>query len=78
MVALLLDKGADPNIVSTYGDGGGESPLYIAAKYGMKEIAALLLENGAEVNAKNHAGKTPLDVAEKEEIKKLLRARGGK
>ncbi|KAL5223938.1 hypothetical protein ABZP36_010577 [Zizania latifolia] len=36
------------------------SPLHLAAAKGHHEIAALLLENGADVNAKNIYGQTPL------------------
>jgi ankyrin repeat protein len=46
-----------------------------------KEIAELLIANGADVNAKNVDGQTPLDVAVdwfNDEIAALLRKHGGK
>ena len=44
---------------------------------GLKEIAALLITEGADVNAKDRNGETPLDWAD-EEIVDLLRRYGGK
>ena len=48
---------------------------------GNKEIAELLINNGADVNAMDKDGNTPLDVAEEfnqPEIADLLRKHGGK
>ena len=38
---------------------------------GHKEIAELLIANDADMNAKNKANETPLDVAEEEEHKEI-------
>lgn len=43
-----------------------------------KEVAAILLIRGAEVNSKNNDGKTPLDLAKTGEMKALLRKCGAK
>jgi ankyrin repeat protein len=51
--------------------------LHYAADYGHKEIVELLIAKGADVNAKNGSGETPLDWA-KVEIAELLRKHGGK
>ncbi|KAF8379441.1 hypothetical protein HHK36_028877 [Tetracentron sinense] len=40
--------------------GGLNSPLHFAAAKGHNEIAALLLENGADVNSRNYCGQTAL------------------
>ena len=56
--------------------------MHYAAREGHKEITDLLLTNGADVNAKNDEGGTPLDWAEccndKKETVDLLRKYGGK
>ena len=57
------------------------TPLHDAALWGHKEIAELLLANGADVNAKDDDGDTPLDVAilrNDKETADLLRKHGGK
>ena len=55
--------------------------MHIAAGEGHKEIAELLIEKGADVNAKNERSWTPLHIAARsghEEIADLLRKHGGK
>ncbi len=41
----------------------GQRPLHIAVSKNLKDIVALLLENGASVNSKNFIQLTPLDLA---------------
>ncbi len=38
----------------------GRTPLHIAAMFGLEEMVALLLERGADVNARDQWGVTPL------------------
>ena len=55
--------------------------LHIATKVDRKEIGELLISKGAEVNVKNNAGQTPLDLAkqrEHTEIVELLKQHGAK
>jgi ankyrin repeat protein len=69
----------NPNQVSIK-DRDGDTPLHIAAKYGLKEIAELLLANGAEVDAKDKNGHTPLFLAMRNgytDVIELLRRHGG-
>ena len=58
--------------------------LHLAALEGQKEIVELLIANGADVNAMDESGHTPLDdlvvmdSAKWNEIADLLRKHGGK
>jgi ankyrin repeat protein len=57
----------------------GWTPLHLAALNGHKEIAELLIANGAEVNARDGSGETPLHGAARyghKEIIELLIAKG--
>ena len=59
----------------------GETPLHDAAYGGQKEIVELLIAEGADVNAKDRGGETPLDGAikyKRTETADLLRKHGGK
>ena len=55
--------------------------LHLAARYDFKEISELLIDKGADVNAKDDGGDTPLDVAmlgNDKETADLLRKHVGK
>jgi ankyrin repeat protein len=76
-VARLLAAGLDPNL----GDRNGFTPLHFAAQSWQPEIATALLAAGAEVDARNRYGNTPLWTAVFEsrgraELIDLLRAAG--
>ena len=58
---VLLDNGADIDIRAR--DTSKGSPLEWAAFFGIKDIGVFLVESGADVNAKNAFGTTPLDAA---------------
>ena len=51
----------------------GDSPLHSAAQWGNLEIVKLLLQNGADVNAKNKWGETPLHYAAVFDHKEIAR-----
>lgn len=55
-VAFLLKEGAEPNIR----DGGGNSPLLLAASAGLTEAMRVLLLVKAQVDLPNNGGETPL------------------
>ena len=57
---LLLDLGGD--IFAA--DAGGETPLHGAAERGANEIVQLLVDGGADLEAVNERGWTPLAIAE--------------
>jgi ankyrin len=62
IAAYLLEQGADPNRLTLQGD----SPLHACSKSRKhpRRVAGLLVKAGAELNAKNKAGQTPLDLEE--------------
>lgn len=45
------------------GDCNGSTPLHIASYHGMSTIISLLVDNGADINAKSLNGSTPLHSA---------------
>jgi ankyrin repeat protein len=67
---------ADPVLI-TSADFGGSTPLHHAAGFGTLESVTLLIDKGADVNAKNRRGSTPLFWAIHDEAKvRLLVSRG--
>jgi ankyrin repeat protein len=67
---------ADPVLVSAK-DPAGSTPLHHAAGFGALENLRVLLDNGADVNARNRRASTPLYWAIHDEAKvRLLIARG--
>jgi RNA polymerase sigma factor (sigma-70 family) len=72
---LLIERGADV----TRKRGGksfpraGWTPLHYAAAYGFLEIASMLLERGASVDAQDESGTTPLAVASEDASRLLAR-----
>ena len=88
VIALLKQE---PDLVSSR-DSLGYTPLHLAAKYDQPEIVALLLANGADVNAQvrvwdikasgeeQHSGESPLTLAlqsyHHKEVVKLLLTHG--
>jgi len=79
MVKFLISKGADVNAHAR--NWGDLTPLHYAASpiinVGAK-VAELLIDEGADINAKDSDGETPLDYADDAKILDLLRKRGGK
>ncbi len=59
--ALLKEN---PDLVFSQNEVGW-TPLHVAAALGHKDVAELLLGNGADVNAQDKKGRTPLDGAAK-------------
>ena len=59
----------------------GETPLHSTVYWGHREIAGLLIANGAAVNAKLENGQTPLDWAVQlgaTDMAEFFRSQGGK
>jgi len=59
MIEMALAAGADINA----GNGLGDTAMHGAAIRGADGIIRFLVSKGAKVDAKNHQGRTPLDVA---------------
>ena len=73
--ASLLANAADPNPSAD----GAPSPLHIAASRGSLDLTRMLVRLGARVDAKDHAGQTPLELAGAgghDAVAKLLRDHG--
>ncbi len=66
IVELLLKKGANINQKRTHG-----TALHYAALSGDLEIAKLLVENGADIHAKDSSERTALDIANRNGNKEL-------
>jgi len=54
---------ADPSLVASRDGALNETPLHIAAEYGQKSVAELLLTFHADVDARDSRGHTPLHAA---------------
>ena len=60
-------------------NAGGFTPLINAAQYGSKDCVAILLDHGADINAKTNGGQTALNLAEEyghPAVAELLKSRG--
>lgn len=67
MLGLLLATRADVDKQ----DNDGWTPLHAAARWGQKEAAQMLVTSLADMDIKNHAGQTPIDVADPSIVKFL-------
>lgn len=73
----VLEAGGDPDERGAI--HGSETPLFVAARQGRADMAALLLKHGADPNAKCSVGGTALEMAEPyPEVLRLLALAGGK
>jgi ankyrin repeat protein len=70
----LINQGANVN-TTTFMER--KTPLHITAELGKFSICKLLIQNGADIHAKDNYGKTPYDLAKEKneiQIKELLKA----
>ena len=71
---LLISKGADVNKANEF----KKTPIFGAAYNKEKEMVDLLLANGANINAKDITGETPLDHTSNQDMREFLISRGAK
>ncbi len=71
---ILIRKGVDVNEKNT----AGLTPLHVAVKTGRNNVnlASLLVDNGANVNAKDNKGKSILKYADGKKLKDYLKSKG--
>ncbi len=67
-IRILLENGADPNVV----DDKGRTPMHIIAQKGVgKNQVQLLTKHGGDVNTRDDDGQTPLNSAQKAKNKSV-------
>jgi hypothetical protein len=69
VIRLLLECGVDVNAAAA---ADRSTPLHEASHWGAVEVARILLEHGADIQAEDDKGKTPLRVAEEQKHNKLI------
>ncbi len=69
LVQQLLERGADVNAQNK----DHETPLHLASRLRLHEMARFLLKHGADVNVKNFEGKSPLQLASRRKGKAMRR-----
>ena len=78
IIKLCIEKGLDVNVSSRK---SGITPLMLASCFSNIPTAELLLEHGADINARDRAGMTPKDYARKlgqKKMQEFLAEKGGK
>jgi len=70
VVELLIKRGADLNAINDKGD----TPLHKAAYTSRLDIVTLLLKANASLHILNTEGKKPVQLANQEEVRKLIQA----
>lgn len=68
MVRFLLNRGADPNILTR----DGNSALREAVRVGNREIILLLLEAGADPNVENEWGWRPISISDMKDSPRIV------
>lgn len=72
-VQRALDGGADPNGIVGGGAAGGKTVLMLACEAGRLDVARLLVERGAAIDARSDFGNTPLMYAAGSGNEELMR-----
>jgi ankyrin repeat protein len=69
IVQYLVQQGADKEKTAS----NGNTALHAAANAGRRDVVVCLLSHGAKLDVRNKAGELPIDVADTEEIKQIIR-----
>ncbi|CAG9327764.1 unnamed protein product [Blepharisma stoltei] len=69
LTSLLLSYKANPNITNYV---FGRAALHYSVEYGHEKIVKILIKHGASIEIKDRIGKTPLDLAPNNDLKKIL------
>lgn len=74
MIQYLVDQGAPVNDseIFSISNASPDTPLYRAVRHDRPAFAAILLSFGADRRLKNHRGKTPLDLARKLKLTRMI------
>ena len=71
---------SDPDLIN-HRSPHGDTPLHVAARFGNPKLVRLLIDRGADVNAEDFDGNTPMDAAidtgASKEVEEILKAAGG-
>ena len=67
-----LDYAKADEVKAALREHGGKHSLFYAVSEGMPELFATLIEESADVHARDNGGKTPLDYAKTEEVKAVF------
>ncbi|KAK4194345.1 ankyrin repeat-containing domain protein [Triangularia verruculosa] len=72
VVKVLLDAGADPNVITDEESGSHGYPLLLAVKCGRLDLVKMLVRYGADINLKSGFLNTPLQAAAEIEDSAIL------
>ena len=61
----------EPRLMATFKDEDNITPLHVAARFGCREVALLLIQHGANIEAIDLNGQTPIEEANSCGFKKL-------
>ncbi|KAL7574803.1 hypothetical protein ACA910_010647 [Epithemia clementina (nom. ined.)] len=77
LFSRILEQTSNACSLINEGDRYGRTALHLAAITSNAEVASILVESGAAVNAQDEDGETPLHLSESTEITELLLRKGG-
>lgn len=76
IIRLLLDAPQGMSVIDCQDDDYGSTPLHIAAQLGLAECCAQLCKAGAQVQLRDHGGRTPFQIARNSQVREFLASYG--